>query len=209
MAQSYAEHYHPFMPIVNGHFLSPRNIEQTATEEPFLLSAILMIATKTRTDLEAEHRCIWSHLQGMILAVALGSSATKCVGAIEALLLLAEWVPHAHFQQPAASRHRVRRGEDEDSAAWTLVGLAVRQGYLIHLDRYAFRGGEQRDSKSITDRNRLTWTCENHYTILCTEWTMELADLCSHVSLRPANINTYGSSFLVSRTGALDAVHRG
>lgn len=157
--QSFSEHYHPFMPIVNSQSLNPRNIEVTAAEEPFLLSAILMIATKDRVDLEAEHRCIWSHLQGMILAVALGSSATKCVGAIEALLLLAEWVPHAHFQQPDNSHRRGKRSDDEDSAAWTLVGLAVRQGYLIHLDRYAFRGGEQGDSKSTAERNRLTWTC--------------------------------------------------
>lgn len=73
------------MPIGNSQFLSPRNIERTAAEEPFLLSAILMIATKDRADLGSEHRCIWSHLQVMILAVALESSATKCVGAIKAL----------------------------------------------------------------------------------------------------------------------------
>lgn len=156
------------MPIVNSQFLSPRNIEQTAAEEPFLLSAILMIATKDRADLEAEHRCVWSHLQGMLLAVALGSGATKCIGAIEALLLLAEWVPHARFQGPIDGGRRGRRSEDEDSAAWTLVGLAVRQGYLLHLDRYAFRGGEQGDPKSSAERNRLTWTCEHHPTIL---WT--------------------------------------
>lgn len=166
MFQSYSEHYHPFMPIVHSQFLSPRNIERTAAEEPFLLSAILMIATKDRVDLEKEHRCIWSHLQGMILAVALGSSATKCVGAIEALLLLAEWVPHAHSQQSDNTNRRGRRSDDEDSAAWTLVGLAVRQGYLMHLDRYAFRGWEQGDSKSTAERNRLTWTCENHCIIL-------------------------------------------
>lgn len=160
MRKSYSEHYHPFMPIVNRHFLSRGNIERTANEEPFLLSAILMVATKDRADLEAENRCIWSHLQGMILAVALGSNATKCVGAVEALLLLAEWVPH---QRPATSCRKGRRGEDEDSAAWTLVGLAVRQGYLIHLDRYAFRGGEQGDSKAIAERNRLAWTCEYLY----------------------------------------------
>lgn len=50
----------------------PVSIKLTAAEEPFLLSAIPMIATKDRADLEAEHRCIWSHLQGMTLAVALG-----------------------------------------------------------------------------------------------------------------------------------------
>lgn len=183
VSRSYSEHYHPFMPIVNSQFLSPDNIERTAAEEPFLLSAILMIATKDRPDLEAEHRCIWSHLQGMILAVALGSSATKCVGAIEALLLLAEWVPHAHFQRPNIGHRRGRR-DDEDSAAWTLVGLAVRQGYLIHLDRYAFRGGEQGDSKSIAERNRLTWTCEHHYSALLNHRSMTwLTGLYSYVPL--------------------------
>lgn len=127
-----------------------------------------MIATKDRTDLEAEHQCIWSHLQGMILAVALGSNTTKNVGAVEALLLLAEWVPHARFQRAATGSRKSRRSEDEDSAAWTLVGLAVRQGYLIHLDRYAFRGGEQGDSKAIAERNRLAWTCEYLCTALST-----------------------------------------
>lgn len=97
------------MPIVNRHFLSRGNIERTANEEPFLLSAILMIATTDRADLEAENRCIWSHLQGMILAVALGSKATKCVGAVEALLLLAEWVPRkqlfGYIHYPFKNKH--------------------------------------------------------------------------------------------------------
>lgn len=157
------------MPIVNRQFLSPGNIDQTATEEPFLFSAILVIATKDKVDLEAKHRSIWAHLKRMILDVALGSSITKCVGAVEALLLLAEWVPHARFQRQAVGNdksRKLRREDIEDSASWTLVNLAVRQSYLLHLDKYSFRGGEQGESKAVSDRSRLAWTCETAF-VLC------------------------------------------
>jgi hypothetical protein len=94
----------------------------------------------------------------LILSVVLGTSGTRHVETVEGLLLLAEWVPHitTHLSSKAQSSD-----ENEDTAAWTLVGLAVRQGYLLHLDKYSFRKEANGEKKAISDRKRLAWTCGN------------------------------------------------
>ena len=73
------------------------------------------------------------------------------VEAVEALLLLAEWEP----QGLRPRIERVGRGE-EDRAAWMHVGLALRSGYFLGLDRTSFRG-DSGDTETEA-RRRLAWT---------------------------------------------------
>ncbi|KAL3459588.1 hypothetical protein BJX64DRAFT_279100 [Aspergillus heterothallicus] len=158
LLQHYTERYHPFMPIVPDHVLSPANIHKTAVEETFLLTAILIISTKDREELARLHRGIWSYMQEMILSVALGMSATRHVGTVEGLLLLAEWVPHINTDLTSKAVPCLAN-DNEDNAAWMLVGLAVRQGYLLHLDSYSFRKEQDKEEmRPLADRKRLTWT---------------------------------------------------
>lgn len=139
------------MPLVPEHILSIQNAHKTASEEPFLLTAVLTIATKDRKELDFVHKAVWSHMQGLLLKVNLGASDVRNVGAVEGLLLLAEWVPHVSGG--------LSLEDEEDSAAWSLIGLAVRQGYLLHLDSHAFRVEVKDEPKAVTDRKRLAWTC--------------------------------------------------
>ncbi|OTA24475.1 hypothetical protein BTJ68_12537 [Hortaea werneckii EXF-2000] len=154
LLQHYAERYHPLMPVVPQHVLSTKNLQQTVAEECFLLTAVLTIASKDRPELGALHNQIWAYMQQLILHVAIGASSTRRVGAVEGLLILAEWAPHGDDGMPAAT---IVAESGEDSA-WSLVGLAVRQGYLLHLEQHSFRSEAKEESKAVTDRNRLAWT---------------------------------------------------
>ncbi|CAG9992937.1 unnamed protein product [Clonostachys byssicola] len=154
LLQHYAERYHPFMPIVPEHVLSPQKIQKTAAEEPFLLTSILTVSTKDRKGFEMLQRGLCSYIYKGIIDIVMGISTAPSVGSVEGLLLLAEWVPHADigassFKLPASG---------EDSAAWSLVGLAVRQAYLLHLDNYAFRTEIKDEPQALSDRKRLAWT---------------------------------------------------
>lgn len=51
------------------------------------------------------------------------------VGAVEALLILAEWAPQRLQEKPT-----IGRGE-EDQGAWMQVGVAIRLGYLQRLEQ--------------------------------------------------------------------------
>ncbi|RMY87311.1 hypothetical protein D0861_05441 [Hortaea werneckii] len=157
LLQHYAERYHPLMPVVPQHVLSAKNLQQTVAEERFLLTAVLTIASKDRPELGALHNQIWAYMQQLILHVAIGASSTRRVGSVEGLLILAEWAPHGDDGMPAAT---IVAESGEDSA-WSLVGLAVRQGYLLHLEQHSFRSEAKEESKAVTDRNRLAWTCKS------------------------------------------------
>ncbi|KAI7339759.1 hypothetical protein KC315_g1078 [Hortaea werneckii] len=157
LLQHYAERYHPLMPVVPQHVLSAKNLQHTVAEEYFLLTAVLTIASKDRPELGALHNQIWAYMQQLILHVAIGASSTRHVGSVEGLLILAEWAPHGDDGMPAAT---IVAESGEDSA-WSLVGLAVRQGYLLHLEQHSFRSEAKEESKAVTDRNRLAWTCSS------------------------------------------------
>lgn len=100
-------------------------------------------------------------MQRMLLQVVLGVMDVRTVGCVEGLLVLAEWVPHANATAGAMNVSQKGTGGlagTEDTAAWTLVGLAVRQAYLLRLDKYAFRESAD-ENNSTLHRNRLAWTC--------------------------------------------------
>jgi len=54
---------------------------------------------------------------------------SNTVGAVEALLILAEWAPQRLQEKPT-----IGRGE-EDQGAWMQVGVAIRLGYLQRLEQ--------------------------------------------------------------------------
>ncbi|KAK7187192.1 hypothetical protein PSPO01_06890 [Paraphaeosphaeria sporulosa] len=98
-------------------------------------------------------------MEGILLRVVLGAKEVRTVGCVEGLLILAEWVPHADASLSNIS-HQENGGlaGTEDTAAWKMVGLAVRQAYLLHLDKYAFRGDASEDDNAVLHRKRLAWT---------------------------------------------------
>ena len=105
-------------------------------------------------------------MEKLILRVVLGAASVRHVGSVEGLLLLAEWVPHISAEEcardAAASNgppHQVQVTA-EDSVSWNLIGLAVRQAYLLHLERYSFRGECKDEDKLDYHRNRLAWICK-------------------------------------------------
>lgn len=76
----------------------------------------------------------------------------KCdVEAVEALLLLAEWEPQDSFSEGK----EVGCGE-EDRAAWMHVGLALRIGYFLGLDRTALKHDDEVKAAHF-NRRRVTW----------------------------------------------------
>jgi hypothetical protein len=68
-------------------------------------------------------------MQQLVSMILVGSDAN--VEAVEALLILSQWVSH----HPEAS---VGRGE-EDKLAWMYIGNALRLGYLLEIDRTSFK----------------------------------------------------------------------
>lgn len=151
--------------MVPGYVLSSERVVRSIRAEPFVMTAILLIATKERQDYAHMHDRLWEMMRNMLLQVALGDREVRTVGCVEGLLILAEWVPHV---EAALGHMNVSPKEtgglagSEDTAAWTLVGLAVRQAYLLHLDKYAFRGNASEDANAPLHRKRLAWICRVH-----------------------------------------------
>ncbi|KAF2021479.1 hypothetical protein BU24DRAFT_487891 [Aaosphaeria arxii CBS 175.79] len=159
LLERYHDTYHAFMPIVPRHILSIRSIDKTAAEEPFILTAVLLIATKDKPEYAALHDRLWDSMQRMLLQIVLGSMEARTVGCVEGLLVLAEWVPHATSSHMNVSEKGTGGlAGTEDTAAWTLIGLAVRQAYLLHLDKYAFRSESADECNATLHRKRLAWT---------------------------------------------------
>jgi len=98
-------------------------------------------------DNERVHQICYNHMQQLVSMILGGSDAN--VGAVEALLVLSQWVSH----DPQAS---VGRGE-EDKLAWMYIGNALRLGYLLEIDRTSFKS-ESHEDPVIFNRKRLVWS---------------------------------------------------
>lgn len=144
----YEEKYHCFFPLANPAAFDPVNLPVIAVKEPHLLAAILTVASKDEGDWMAIHEACSFHMRHKIADLVY--SGIGSVEAVEAMLILAEWVPRRPHSTPA-----VGRGE-EDQAAWMYVGTAIRLGYLLGIDRSGFR--QERESQSADlNRKRLAW----------------------------------------------------
>ncbi|KAJ5082691.1 hypothetical protein N7532_011734 [Penicillium argentinense] len=145
----YAENFHPFLPLVPRKYFECSALDDFATNEKHLLTAVLTIASKDLVDRPEIHEYCSKYMHELISGIAAGADCD--VEAVEALLLLAEWEP----QGLRPRIERVGRGE-EDRAAWMHVGLALRSGYFIGLDRTSFRGDPYGD-QATEARRRLAW----------------------------------------------------
>ncbi|KAF5661354.1 hypothetical protein FCIRC_11833 [Fusarium circinatum] len=146
LLRQYAESFHCFFPIVPQNVLKPECILDTIKKETFLLTAVLIIASKDRPDLTATHKSIWEYMRGLILNVVLGKASVRQVGTVEGLLLMGEWTLH----------NRTQVDDGDEAAAWSIVGLAVRLAYLLRLEDSGFKG-EDVELHSV-HRERLAWT---------------------------------------------------
>ncbi|OQN97047.1 hypothetical protein B0A48_16851 [Cryoendolithus antarcticus] len=151
LMQRYKLLYHPYFPIVPATALDISNLAPLARDESHLLTAILVIASRDLVDDPNVFVACTEHMRALVSALSAGGPSN--VACVEALLLLAEWAPYTSRSDAG----HVGRGE-EDREAWMHVGIALRIGYFLGLDRYSFavRGDDVRDPQ--WQRKRLVWT---------------------------------------------------
>ncbi|KAL1296682.1 hypothetical protein AAFC00_000159 [Neodothiora populina] len=89
------------------------------------------------------------HMQALVSLLSAGGASD--VEAVEALLLLAEWTPYA-----SRSAGNTQWGT-EDREAWMSIGLALRIGYYLGLDKYSFPVADDKKDPQWK-RKRLVWT---------------------------------------------------
>lgn len=124
---SYHEKYHPYFPIAHKDLFTSDDVLQWVDKEPHLLTAVLTVASKDEPSWAAIHEACSKHMEALISKLIYRGSTT--VGAVEALLILAEWAPQRFQETPI-----IGRGE-EDQGAWMQVGVAIRLGYLQRLEQ--------------------------------------------------------------------------
>lgn len=154
----YARYYHPYCPIVPSYLLRPSNTATIQKSDYFLLTAVLTIASRDDPHHSLTHRYCWDHTQCLLVDVLLAHPRIQTPRTVEGLLILAEWLPHIQIQ--ATTSEAPKNLFSEDRTAWSLVGLAVRHGYLQRLDQAAFPNNSSSESKERADQNRLVWACE-------------------------------------------------
>lgn len=148
LVSRYADNFHPYLPLVPRKYFARTALDAFCSEK-HLLTAVLTIASKDLVDQPEIHEYCSKYMHELISGIAAGAECD--VEAVEALLLLAEWEP----QGLRPRIERVGRGE-EDRAAWMHVGLALRSGYFIGMDRTSFRGDSFGDQEGEA-RRRLAW----------------------------------------------------
>ncbi|KAM5362285.1 hypothetical protein ACJZ2D_012640 [Fusarium nematophilum] len=151
----FARKYHPYCPIAPAYFFKPAAMERIQRRDYFLLTVLLSIASRDSPNHILTHRYCWDHTQRLLLEILLAHPWAQTSRTVEGLLLLAEWLPHIQIAQTASVAPKNLFSEDR--TAWSLVGLAVRQGYLLRLDRAAFRDAGDDKSKEREDHKRLVW----------------------------------------------------
>ncbi|RMZ77176.1 hypothetical protein DV737_g4482, partial [Chaetothyriales sp. CBS 132003] len=149
LVHRYFEHYHPYLPLVPRKWYDPARLDAFAVSDKHLLTAVLTIASKDLVDQPHLHASCSRYMHDLISGIAAGHDCD--VEAVEALLLLAEWEP----QGLRNNIESVGRGE-EDRSAWMHVGIALRTGYFLGLDRTAFRQ-ESAIEATVDSRKRFAW----------------------------------------------------
>lgn len=151
LLQRYKMYYHPYFPLVPAATLDAVNLAKTAREEPHLLTAVLVVASRDLVDDPNVFTACTEYMRSLVSTLSAGGPSS--VSSVEALLLLAEWTPYTSRSDAG----NVGRGE-EDREAWMHIGIALRIGYFLGLDRYSFhvRGDDVKDPQ--WQRKRLVWT---------------------------------------------------
>lgn len=113
---------------------------------------MITVAAKDLPDDTNVFEICSKYMNQLVSEISIGK---RCdVEAVEALLLLAEWEP----QSALSNVKEVGCGE-EDLAAWMHVGLALRIGYYLRLDRTSFRNDDE-EKMVHYNRRRLAWAGE-------------------------------------------------
>lgn len=133
-------------------------MERLQRPDHFLLTVLLTIASRDSPQRLLTHRYCWEHAQKLLLDVLLAHSSTQTLRTVEGLLLLAEWLPHIELKHKTEKAPRSLFAEDR--RAWSIVGLAIRQGYMLRLDRGAFRRSSDGATQQQSDQERLIWHCK-------------------------------------------------
>ncbi|KAF8856184.1 hypothetical protein BDZ45DRAFT_654488 [Acephala macrosclerotiorum] len=145
----FKEFYHPYLPIAPRRSFDPDSLQWLAKHEPHLLTAIITVAARDLPQGETILHTCSAYMSQLVSEIIAGK---KCdVEAVEALLLLAEWEPQDSFSEGK----EVGCGE-EDRAAWMHVGLALRIGYFLGLDRTSIKHDDE-DKAAHLNRRRVTW----------------------------------------------------
>lgn len=149
LVQQYFQNYHCYLPLVPRAYFEKDALDRFAIQDKHLLTAVLTIASKDLVDQPHIHQSISRYMHDLISGIAAGHDCD--VEAVESLLLLAEWEPQGLRNNIEA----VGRGE-EDRSAWMHVGMALRTGYFLSLDRTAFRQETEEEAK-MDARKRFAW----------------------------------------------------
>ncbi|OBT61479.1 hypothetical protein VE03_09349 [Pseudogymnoascus sp. 23342-1-I1] len=149
LVHRFAALYHPYLPITPKRSLDTAFLADTAQNEPHLLTAMITVAAKDLPDDSKVFENCSKYMNQLVSELSVGK---RCdVEAVEALLLLAEWEP----QSALSNVKEVGCGE-EDLAAWMHVGLALRIGYYLRLDRTSFKNDDE-EKMVHYNRRRLAW----------------------------------------------------
>lgn len=148
LSHSYHERYHAYFPVACKDIFNGADILHYLEREPHLVTAILIVVTKDESSWSAAHDACSRYMETLISNLIFSGSMS--VGAVEALLILAEWAP-----QRAQVTSIIGRGE-EDYGAWMQVGIAIRLGYLQRLEQTGLlQETENRDEQ--LGRKRIAW----------------------------------------------------
>jgi hypothetical protein len=143
---------------VPEYLLSSSGLERIEKSDHFLFTIILTIASRDSPNHVLVHRYCWDHTQHLLLQVLLAHTWSQTPRTVEGLILLSEWLPHIQANRATSEAHQSLSSEDRTT--WSLVGLAVRLGYLLRLDAAAFRNFIDNESIEQEERKRLVWICK-------------------------------------------------
>ncbi|GKU18728.1 unnamed protein product [Fusarium langsethiae] len=148
LIEQYHDNFHIFFPIAYSAIFDYTRLIESIEKEQYLITAILTVATKDDPSWSKAHSACARYMESQISKLIYTGSTT--VGAVEALLILAEWAP-----QPLEENLMIGCGK-EDQGSWMLVGVAIRLAYLQNLEQ---TGLTQRDEDSTQDlsRKRIAW----------------------------------------------------
>ncbi|KAK1676331.1 hypothetical protein BDP55DRAFT_631494 [Colletotrichum godetiae] len=152
----FSRKYHPYCPISLAPFLIQPGLKQLQKRDYFLLAVSLTVASRDSPEHGIIQHYCWNHVRSLLLQVLLSYFWTQTPRTVEGLLLLSEWLPD--IEKKGSTSEFQKDHFSGGRTTWSIVGLAVRWGYSLRLDRAAFRGpasGYSVDERQ--EQNRLIW----------------------------------------------------
>ncbi|KAF5007606.1 hypothetical protein FDECE_6070 [Fusarium decemcellulare] len=148
LIKHYRDNFHVFFPIAHSAIFDCSRVSESMETEPYLITAILTVATKDDPTWSRAHDACARHMENQISKLIYTGSTT--VGAVEALLILAEWAP-----RPAEENLMIGCGK-EDQGSWMLVGVAIRLAYLQNLEQTGLTQRVEGAAEHLS-RKRIAW----------------------------------------------------